>query len=485
MSFAWTARLTSGMAEAWQRGDLATALGLQLNIYPIILMLLHKLGLPWELAGKFWGVLTATLAVAPLYGWVRRQFDERVAIIACLLYAIHPELIEWSPELVRDSTFWFFFTLSFYLIWRAVTEVKLWLFLLAGASIAASALTRFEGLFLLIPLTIWTASRWMALSEGRPRLLGGATLGICALPALLLLINLVCIGSSRPWEALRLEPLARAQSWIASWSQPAPEPTTAAGPQPDLSPSHSLRRAPRQLAWQFVHVLERGMTPLHGLLFLGGYLAWLRLFNRRDHAGLTFTTLSICAGIWIHLWYTNGVSSRYVLGIVIMSTPVATMGLLSLDRWISGWVRFVVPRLQPQGWIVGTLLLALLVMGWTDALTTKLDTRTIRADLGQWIHRQCGNQPLIIGTDEQLPVVAFYAHASCSQIPAELHGASFVDWVSQYHPDVLILSDRGTRPSDREAIMNEQQRLGLKRVDPTLLPDGLGRTVVLTRVARR
>ena len=46
----------------------------------------------------------SSLTVLPLFGWTRRQFDDRLATIACLLYAVHPKLIEWSPELVRDPS---------------------------------------------------------------------------------------------------------------------------------------------------------------------------------------------------------------------------------------------------------------------------------------------------------------------------------------------------------------------------------------------
>ncbi len=76
--------------------------------------MLHRAGLPWETAAKWYGVVLASLAVLPLFGWVRRQFDDVVAVVACLLYAVHPKLIEWSPEAVREPSFWFFFLLALY-----------------------------------------------------------------------------------------------------------------------------------------------------------------------------------------------------------------------------------------------------------------------------------------------------------------------------------------------------------------------------------
>ena len=45
--------------------------------------------------------------------------------------------------------------LSLYLLWRAVAEVRLSLFLLGGLAMAMAAMTRTEGLFLLMPLLLW------------------------------------------------------------------------------------------------------------------------------------------------------------------------------------------------------------------------------------------------------------------------------------------------------------------------------------------
>ena len=127
-----------------------------LNVYPVILLLLHRLGLDWEVAARLWGVVISSLVVLPLWGWVRRQFDDRVALVACLLYAVHTKFIEWSPEAMRDQTFWLLFMLAIYWLWRAVTEVRYGWFIAAGGAITLASLTRIEGLFLLIPLTLWT-----------------------------------------------------------------------------------------------------------------------------------------------------------------------------------------------------------------------------------------------------------------------------------------------------------------------------------------
>ena len=101
------------VADALERGRLDQALEyLNLNIYPVVLMGLHKLGLEWTTAGKLWGVLIGTAIAVPLFDWLRRMFDERIATAGVFLYAVHPKLIEYSVEPIREATFWFFFVLA-------------------------------------------------------------------------------------------------------------------------------------------------------------------------------------------------------------------------------------------------------------------------------------------------------------------------------------------------------------------------------------
>ena len=205
------------LAQAIETGDLKTGFQeMALNIYPLVLVLLHHLGLDWELAASLWGVTISSLVVLPLWGWARRQFDDRVALVACLLYAFHPKLIEWSPEVMRDPTFWFLFVLAFYLLSRAVTEVRHRWFIAAGAAMILALLARFEGLFLLVPFLLWTLWRWLALRTGRGKLLTGAVLCVVVLPALLLFLNLVWFPGHTQWTGIRFAPLARVKIWLES-----------------------------------------------------------------------------------------------------------------------------------------------------------------------------------------------------------------------------------------------------------------------------
>ena len=138
-----TPPFTFGWARPSRRdgSDLFLA-DIRFNIYPLILSALHSIGLGWESAGVVGESSFPVVRVLPLYGWVRRAFDGPTALGAGFLYAVHPGLVRWSVEIIRDSTFWFLLAASVYLLWRATTEFRWRWYLAAGAAIALACLTR-------------------------------------------------------------------------------------------------------------------------------------------------------------------------------------------------------------------------------------------------------------------------------------------------------------------------------------------------------
>ena len=238
---------------ALERGDFKNGFAeFGLNIYPLMLIPLRHLGVDWQIAGKWFSVLVATLAVVPLWGWLRRMFDDRIALLACLVYALHGKLIAISPLIIRDSTFWLLLATTLYYLWRAVNEMRLSYYLAAGAGLTLAVYTRTEGWLLLIPLVGWTACRWSAsvgwTSESvgiltdsevhptchhargprpsvRARLAAGAMACLAVLPASLAVVNATWLREQPRWEILR------ENHWqiMLDWWRP-PDAVTAASP---------------------------------------------------------------------------------------------------------------------------------------------------------------------------------------------------------------------------------------------------------------
>jgi hypothetical protein len=467
------------LAKSLEAGDLHAGLReMRLNTFPVILMVLHRVGLDWVTGGQLWNIAVASLVVLPLYGWARRQFDDRVALVACLLYAVHPKLIVWSPELIRDPTFWFLFMLSIYLLWRGVTEVRIGWFLAAGVTTTLSWLTRFEGLFLFIPLTLWTFWRWRALTTARPRLVLGAVLSVVALPAVVLAINLVFLRGHDQFALSRLRPLSLAQTWVA-WVLGKPV-QSAAGIVEEVGSPAGVPFA--EMVWEFFPTMTRGLSPAFALLMFGGMWGWRRVWSRRDHQPLFYTAMALLAGIWINLWYVQVSCPRYALPIVLMASPFAALGLLGLTARCLRWAAWLELGAAARRAAAAAPLAAVVLLGAAGVLTVDYTSRKVEVELGRWIRENFGPGPQLAGPIGLGTSVGFYAEGRCVPFPLEPADETIVAVVRRCKPDVLLLQRMKRMPPDRYAAVIERMRqFGLEPVDRSLLPARSEKLHVLVR----
>jgi hypothetical protein len=504
-------------AQALEAGDLRSATTeIELNTYPWILMLLHRAGLGWEPAGVLWGVMISSLVVLPLFGWVRRQFDDQVALAACLLYAVQPKMIEWGPEIMRDSTFWFLMVLVLYLLWRAVTEIRLLWFTLAGIGIILACFTRFEGLFLLIPLGLWSFWRWLALCPkkgtvpflgSRGRLILGLGLCLGLVPALATAAMLLVPGIVSGGIPLRLDPWTHFTMWVevtighTRWDPAALNPLL-----PDSEPPLSVGRMLRV----FFPTMTRGLSPLFALLMFGGMWGWRHVWSRRDHQAPFWTGNAVLVGIWVHLWYDRMICPRYALPIVLLGAPFAALGLLGLTRRVARWTawleadpktsevsetsevsrglaraRTVRPRLRAALVAMPAVLVA--GIGVSDAMTCNriyFAARKEAAELGQWLRRTPWPAPMVVGPGVTTPIVNYYAQKGRYQMYRfdTADAAAIGALVARYHPDLLLL--RTTKRMDWaqcEMLVEQMKGRGFQEIEPVKQPPKGEPLIVLVR----
>lgn len=452
-----------------------------LSIYPAILAGMHRLGADWETGAKIWGVLMATLVVLPLYGWVRRQFDDRIALVACFFYIVHPKFITLSPEAIRDQTFWFLFAASLYGQWRAVVEVRLAWFLLAGLTTAFACLTRFEGLYLFLPMVLWSGWRWVALRGGRLRLAAGLGMFVAMLPAMVSAANLLWHQAHGEWFLPRLDPAGRAVAWLQGLlgrltSDPSIPPMAA----PPLSSG--------QMAWIFFPIMTRGLSPCFALLMFGGLWKWRRVWARRDHQAMFWTAMVFVLSSWIQLWFDRQLCFRYALPIVLMASPFAALGLLKLTIWLVGLVsRWWGTEPTQTAWQAPTRRIARPISRWATtwgpmafvAVASLVSAglgvkqtyapRRDAAVLGLWLRALCGPGTLWVGPAGLTPVAAYYAAARCEPFRRDVENADeVVELVQRVQPQVVLVQT--TRGLNREQCKSLVDRMKTWGWTPAVLP---------------
>lgn len=471
------------LAQSIEAGDWRSGFqSITLNIYPFILAGLHRLGLDWELAAGLWGVIVSSLVILPLWGWVRRQFDDSVALLACILYAVNPKLIEWSPEVMRDPTYWLLLVLALYWVWRSVTEVRYVYFVAGVVAIVLASLTRVEGLFLLIPLALWTFWRLVALRTDRKKIVLVAVLCLVVFPTLLLTINVGWSFWHSGGASLRLSPLARIGPWIESLFGSASKPVAVDSLDKPLGFG--------RMVCIFVPTMTRGFSPIFALLMFGGLWGWRRVWARRDHQPLFYVTVLTLFGIWIQLWYDRTICPRYALPIVLMASPFAALGLLGfvgrLQR-VAGWLRWHIRRPQI---VVTTVAATVAIVSLFDAMSSNgkyFETRRMAADLGGWVRGNYPQLPAIVGPVGITPIISFYAHdAPYRPFRWETADDSILAMVRESHADVVLLQPAKELNERRCASLAARLKAsGLEPVDRGKLPPTCDGLSVLVRAPQQ
>jgi hypothetical protein len=494
-----------------------------LNVYPLILIPLRHLGIDWQIAGKAFGVIIASLTVVPLWGWLRRVFDDRLAAIACCVYALHGKLIALSPLILRDSTFWFVLVLTLYYLWRAIGELRAGLFLAAGLALTLAVHTRTEGWLLVIPLAGWGLCRWpRALSERRHLILG-ILLSLAVIPAAVTLLNFTWLREYPRWEFVRPIHFVTAVEWWNSQTGmqlpvPCPEvvPTGRVHiPQSDESAAASelaaKKKTPQEkpaaasiapsvkppqpfssivvpaalppemttpswkLTLRLLEGLAKSCTWVGGLLLLIGLTRGWRILIRPEHLAL----LGLTAALLLVTRIRSGIAGfdqRYFMPIVILSIPWMAWGLdcvLVLTRQLP-----VCRKMGPSRGsriLAGILIATAVLCSFVDGPISTPAYMRKHADLGRWIHRHVGPEPSITANFDEMALDAYYANGHVAAIvwPRDCLLVPMPTALTERWSDVVVLwnDDDNIAPQYFAAIERRISTCcGYRRIDPKELP---------------
>lgn len=421
------------------------------NLFPITGSVLVRLGLEVESAFKYWNVLCSSLLVPVAYGYFRRQFNERIGVLSALLLAAHPKLIEWSSEVMRDPSFTFYVALAAYSLWRAVVEIRVRWFALAGMAVTMAVQTRFEGWLLFMPALTWWLGRYILVAAARRRLLLGLGVFLAALPVVVLAMNLAIYGGavSRYEIGANVHKLQHVKHWmtkLAASGSHAASAATPAAPQVGNGSARVSEGPPsptkRKRLWAFVDVVQRGCTPVFGVLLLAGLWWWRSFLWRWEILPILGFVMLTLLGIWIHLGSDMGTSTRYCLTIVFLASPFAVGGLLGFSwhvgRALSRLMRSSLP-LRFQSPTAAAILLGAMSFGTINALASGDETRIQRAELGQYIRNSAG-EGCKLAVTLRVGQASYYAKAGqVMWLPTNCNGKVLVEWVEEQQPHVVVL----------------------------------------------
>ena len=478
------------LAKEIDRGDLQGGFStFHFNPFPVILAALHRVGFDWETGGRWWGVVIASLAVLPLFGWIRRQFDDRVALAACFLYAVHPRFIEWSPRIMRDPTFWFLFALSLYLLWRAVCEVRISMFAAAGVASVLAAMTRTEGLFLLIPFALWAMWRWLALKESRKRLVIGVLAYVLVAPAILLLINVTVMRGYSSWKFCCLPALSLMQKWdqshgLSDEKTPNDNAVQLSQATSSVGVDHVPKMRIGKMLYKYVLLMKSGITATFGLLMLGGIWHWRKIWVRRDNQPLFYFSLMLMAGIWISYRHGGQTSTRYPLNIALMAMPFAGLTLLGVSQWLCGLAHQANRNVRWQRAALFAPAVLIATASFPEALHASLqryNALEAYASIGRWVQAESSIKPVILGHESVAKISKYHTGIESISINVMDGPGHIAKAARNQNINVVLLSKIKLRLYDATKLLEELEKLGYERVDPSDLPPGTDFVMVFLR----
>ena len=119
-------------------------------LFPLLIAAASYIAPDYETAGRLVVLLLGTLLPLPVFGIASRLFNRRVGLIAALLTALHPLLINLSFAVLSEGPYITLFLSAVYVVVRALDRPSLRLWSLAGGAFGLTYLLRQEALAALL-----------------------------------------------------------------------------------------------------------------------------------------------------------------------------------------------------------------------------------------------------------------------------------------------------------------------------------------------
>ena len=455
--------------EALEKGDVARAFHYTgLNIYQPLLLALKSLPGDWLALAKWWSVTMAALAVLPIYGWLRRQFNESLALLGCGFYALHPAMIHDSPLIIRDPTFWFLFSLALYVTWRAVSELRYRWFVSLAIVFGLMIHLRTEGWLLVPILLVWVTFRLRHAKGKRIRIASATSLALAAGPIIGFLIQQYVFtqpGDQIVGDSRHLDRVG--------------ELTGGTG----VTPISAVLDGTIRIVVRSVKAF--GYLPLS--FALAGLMHWRsRLLGPSKAALLLFCVLSFGA-IWASFCLTE-MDRRYTYPTVIASLPTIAAGLCLVATWCSQ-VANRSRRLHRRDfsfWLLNLAAASCLILSITILVSPRPLLRD-QADIGQWLRARFGARQSIAANLTHTRLLAFYSGSyplfrAPPSGPCETHPLWFTD--QETLPVAILIwldwpNPAGVEPFEPGILAAKE--LGYKEISADELPETCRKILVLVR----
>ncbi len=371
------------------------------SIYPIFLYLVNLLVQNPILSGQLVSLFFGCLLIVPIYFLVTETMGPRAGLCAAFLAAIHPYLIKYSADVLKDSMLFFFAVTSFALALRGHENRRYLLAFLAGVAAWTTSLVRIYGIVVVVSISV--AIIIMGLVDRRKWHETARELVLFALPVPVLgyLLFLLYVGPGREYITETVLYL----SWTASHK------FLMVGSYADILMANNPGMDPYYLKmitsypWlsavrTFLDVLVTASSGVITLLFLVGVYLGRSSLIKRGPGLFVLTCAAVLAFIDVfivmNLFF---LSKRHAMILVFLLLPWSA---LALDRIIV-WCQERAHRkykMKPAsfGLLLSVFFIAsvILTLIFTSFLDPELDKRYYKRAAGEYIKALGQPNPILV-----------------------------------------------------------------------------------------
>jgi hypothetical protein len=391
-------------------------------LYPLAILLVSLVLKPFwtasltsmmQLSAQLASAISGILLLVPVYALGRRLFNTRVAFWSTLFVACLPAAARVMSDVLTESVFLLFVTLTLWLACRALDQRRLLSWLLVGVSGGLAYLARPEGALALMAVglvmvgwQVWRRDQnWVGL--------GWQTSGLCAGAVLAMAPYMMVIGGvtnkATGIDVLHADIALPASSGRDSYRLARPGLEVFAAPLAvywsDIKNSPRLQR----ICWSVWAVATEIGKATNYSGWLPGFLG-LYIFRRKFFEGPDSWLLPVLCGLQVLLLcrvaYVAGyVADRHVLLFLVCGAPWAVATVFAIGEAVAARVAAVVSgllflpqslRLQNGHGLCGAFLAGLIIFPLPKTLEPLHSNRAGYHAAGQWLAQNANVDDVII-----------------------------------------------------------------------------------------
>ena len=400
------------MADWMGEGRFQDALAMAYHpLFPLLIAVVKPLAGGAVPAGHAVSIVLGAAATIPLFCIAREMFGRPSALLAGLIYALHPRMVDVQSDVMTEATFMFFFLSAMWLTWRMGEEPTADRGVVLALSASAAFLTRAEGILVILLAVAWPAAQAVRNRCADPAR-WGAVLLTPVVVVLALAPYLFWVKAERGHWAMSVRPsLISAERAVGIQLGPDDREDTVFGAS--------------KLYKNYAQSIIR--LSLHGALIpfyiLG--LAQLRKAGLRRSLWYLAFTGGLLGGVLLTLRQHNAMSDRYLMVGMALLGAAAAAGMVSAQG--------ILARKWPDA-------------RWRPALTLAAVILIVVAPAFRWLH--------VRRTEERSYVHAAAWFRSQEKRPSVISGTAQVAYLAGSRPILL--------PLTRDQALRQVRELGVE-----------------------